>query len=130
MLHAARLHASHLLVPGANRRTLQVRLLGLTSPSLAKRGTTAAVAISKDWVFGGICREAKACIFVPVGQRDKDKLLPITLAHILPGTDVMCGMWKAYDYVKVSHSLNFISPNTGAHTQRIGNKWWPGSQTK
>ena len=34
--------------------------------------------IEGQWVFGGICR-----------QRDKDTLLPIIRAHILPGTCVM-----------------------------------------
>ena len=42
------------------------------------------------------------------------------------------GMWKAYDCIKdegyfhltVSHSLNFVDPDTGAHTQRIENTWW------
>ena len=45
--------------------------------------------IEWQWVFGGICR-----------QRDKDTLLPIIRAHILPGTCVMSDMWKAYDSLK------------------------------
>ena len=74
--------------------------------------------IEGQWVFGGICR-----------LRDKDTLLPIIRAHILPGTCVMSDMWKAYDCLKdegythltVNHSLNFVDPDTGAHTQRIEN---------
>ena len=77
--------------------------------------------IEGQWVFGGICR-----------QRDKDTLLPIIRAHILPGTCVMSDMWKAYDWLKVegythlavNHSLNFVDLHTGAHTQRIENTWW------
>ena len=70
--------------------------------------------IERQWVFGGICH-----------QRDKDTLLPIIRAHILPGTCVMSGMWKVYDCLKdegythltVNHSINFVDPDTGAQTQ-------------
>ena len=81
--------------------------------------------IERQWVFGGICH-----------QRDKDTLLPIIRAHILPGTCVMSGMWKVYDYLKdegythltVNHSINFVDPDTGAHT--VHWKYMVGSQTK
>ena len=53
--------------------------------------------IEGKWVFGGICRETKACFLVPVERRDRDTLLPIIRAHILPGTRVMSDLWKAYD---------------------------------
>ena len=74
--------------------------------------------IEGQWVFGGICR-----------QRDKDTLLPFIRAHILSGTCVKSDMWKAYDCLKdegythltVNHSLNFVDPDTGVHTQRIEN---------
>ena len=44
----------------------------------------------------------------------------------------MSDMWKAYDYLQdegynhltVNHSLNFIDPDMGAHTQRMENTWW------
>ena len=88
--------------------------------------------IEGQWVFGGICRETKACFLVPVERRDKDTLLPIIRTHILPGTRVMSDMWKAYDclqdegyvHLTVNHSLTLVDPDTGAHTQRIENRWW------
>ena len=88
--------------------------------------------IERQWVFDSICRQMKACFLVTVGQRDKDTLLPIIQAHILPGSYVMSHTWKVYDCLKdegythltVNHSLNFIDPDTGAHTQRIENTWW------
>ena len=69
-------------------------------------------------VFGGICRQTKACFLVPIGQRDKDTLLPIIRAHILPGTCVMNDMWKVYACLKdggytrlrVNHSLKLRRP--------------------
>ena len=69
-------------------------------------------------------------------RRDKDTLLPIIRAHILPGTRVMSDKWKAYDclqdkgyqHLTVNHSLNFVDPDTGAHTQGIENTWWGVSE--
>ena len=88
--------------------------------------------VEGKWVFGGICHETKACFLVPVECRDKDTFIPIIRAQILPGTCVMSDMWKAYDclqdegynHLTVNHSLNFVDPDTGAHTQRIENTWW------
>ena len=88
--------------------------------------------IEGQWVFGGICRETKACFLVPVERRDRDTLLPIIRAQILPGTRVMSDLWKSYDclqnegyqHLTVNHSLNFVDPDTGAHTQGIENTWW------
>ena len=58
-------------------------------------------------------------------RRDKDTLLPIIRAYILPGTRMTSDKWKAYDclqdkgyqHLTVNHSLNFVDPYTGAHTQ-------------
>ena len=88
--------------------------------------------VEGKWVFGGICRETKACFLVLVERRDKDTLIPIIRAQILPEICVMSDMWKAYDclqdkgynHLTVNHSLNFVDPDTGAHTQRIENTRW------
>ena len=88
--------------------------------------------VEGKWVFDGICRETKACFLVPVERRDKDTLIPIIRPQILPGICVMSGMWKAYDclqdegynHLTVNHSLNFVDPDTGAHTQHIDNTRW------
>ena len=87
--------------------------------------------IEGKWVFGGLCRETKACFLVPVGRRDKETLLPNIRAQILPGTRMMSDLWRSYNCLKdegyehltVNHSLNFIAPDTGAHTQGIENTW-------
>ena len=40
--------------------------------------------IEGQWVFGGICHETKTCFLVPVEHRNKETLLPIIRAQILP----------------------------------------------
>lgn len=122
------------------------RIMKLHTGPIGGSGTTVEIDESKfgrmkyhkgrfiegQWVFGGICRETKACFLVPVERRDKDTLLPIIRAQILPGTRVISDMWKAYDclndegfqHLTVNHSLNFVDPDTGAHTQGIENTWW------
>ena len=85
-----------------------------------------------QWVFGGICRESKECLVVPVNSRDKGTLLPTIQDHILPGTCVMSDLWRANDclndegfqHLTVNRSLNVVDPDTGAHTQNIENTWW------
>ena len=80
-----------------------------------------------------------ASFLVPVEHRDKDTLVPIKRTHILPGTCVMSDLWKAYDclqdkgydHLTVNYSLNFVNPDTGAHTEASKNTWkevkrsWP-----
>ena len=44
----------------------------------------------------------------------------------------MSDLWRAYnclndegyDHRTVNHSLNFVDPDTGAHTQGTENTWW------
>ena len=41
--------------------------------------------IEGKWVFGGLCRETKACFRLLVESRNKETLLPIIRVQILPG---------------------------------------------
>lgn len=68
-----------------------------------------------------------------VHQRDAATLLPIIQAHTAPGTIVHSDMWSAYSRVgslptvashaTVNHSLHFVDPATGVHTQNIESYW-------
>ena len=86
----------------------------------------------QQWVFGSIDREYRECFMVSVDRRDAQTLLPIINQFILPGTTILSDEWRAYtslrnnpDFIHraVNHSINFVDPNTGAHTQNIENTW-------
>ena len=67
-----------------------------------------------------------------VNSRDSATLLPIVTQHVRPGITVHSDEWRAYaalqripqfNYRTVNHSLHFVDPNTGVHTQAIEGYW-------
>ncbi|GFT20491.1 DDE_Tnp_IS1595 domain-containing protein [Trichonephila clavipes] len=83
--------------------------------------------VNGKWVFGGVQRESKKYFFRVVESRTKEELLKVIHEWILPGTTIISDCWKAYDclsdegyvHLRVNHSLNFVDPKTGAHTNSI-----------
>ena len=68
-----------------------------------------------------------------IHQRNAAALLPIIEAHTVPGTIIHSDEWAAYRRVggipgvaghsTVNHSLNFVDPGTGTHTQNVESYW-------
>ena len=68
-----------------------------------------------------------------VPSRDAGTLLPIIRAHTAPGTTIHSDQWRAYDSVNtlpavsthevVNHSLHFVGPAAGVHTQTVESYW-------
>ena len=85
----------------------------------------------QQWVFGGWCREIKESFMYSIPDRSAQTLLPIIQATIRPGTTIMSDMWAAYggiaamgfQHLTVNHTLNFVDPQTGVHTQSVERSW-------
>ena len=87
------------------------------------------------WVFG-LCDTSQSpalgvmCI---VQDRTAQTLLPIIRRHVRNGTIIHSDQWAAYNRVQqlqpvsnhqtVNHSLHFVDPATGVHTQNIESYW-------
>ena len=78
------------------------------------------------WVLGGVDRETGQCFLVPCpgNARGADVLLPIIQRWVLPGSIVYTDEWGAYNNLpqhgythdSVSHTIQFVDPTTGVHT--------------
>ena len=72
-------------------------------------------------------------VMCTVHDRTARTLLPILQQHLRSGTVVYSDQWAAYNHVQqlqqvsqhntVNHSLHFIDPTTGVHTQNIESYW-------
>jgi len=90
---------------------------------------------SQIWVFGMVdVSHTPALGYMQiVPQRDARTLLPIIQQHIRPGTIVRSDEWRAYNRVQqlnpvaqhqtVNHSITFVDPVTGVHTQNAESYW-------
>lgn len=87
--------------------------------------------VEGQWVFGGIERECGKILLVPVENRNTDTLIAVIKQLIRPGTTIILDSWMAYDtlekegykHLKVNNSVNFVNPDTGAHTNSIKSTW-------
>lgn len=68
-----------------------------------------------------------------VPQRTAAILLPIVQQHVRPGTIVHSDEWSSYRRIQslpsvaqhstVNHSITFVDPTTGTHTQNVESYW-------
>ena len=66
-----------------------------------------------------------------VAQKDKATLFDIVRRICLPGTIIHSDQWAEYKditglsfkHYTVNHSLNFVNPDNGVHTQHIESYW-------
>jgi len=87
--------------------------------------------VKDHWVFGGIERESGRTFLVPVPDRTTDTLVAIIRDWIEPGTTVISDCWFVYRNLEsqgfthrtVYHSIHFVDPDTGAHTNTIESTW-------
>jgi transposase-like protein len=87
--------------------------------------------VKGQWVFGGVERESGNTFFVPVPDRSAETLMAIIRDWIVPGTTVITDCWGAYydleeqgyPHLTVNHSIGFVDPVSGAHTNTIESHW-------
>lgn len=88
----------------------------------------------KLWVFGiADTSYTPAKVYLKlVENRSAATLVPIICEKCRPGSIIVSDEWAAYrslafssdfEYRAVNHSLFFVDPNTGAHTQAIESYW-------
>jgi len=86
------------------------------------------------WVFGIVDASQRPCTgyMKVVENRSEATLLPIINEVCRPGTVVHSDKWAAYrnitrelwlEHRTVNHSLNFVNPVDGTHTQAIESYW-------
>jgi transposase-like protein len=87
--------------------------------------------VKGQWVFGGVERESGKTFLLPVQDRTADTLMTIIRDWIEPGTTVIIECWGAnhplgsqgYRHRTVNHSIHFVDPHTGAHTNTTEGTW-------
>ena len=90
---------------------------------------------TEQWVFGLVDTSKQPALgyMEIVPRRDAQTLLPIIRAHTAPGTTIHSDEWRAYSTVgqlpnvsnhsTINHSLHFVDPSTGVHTQHVESYW-------
>lgn len=87
--------------------------------------------VKGQWVFGGVERGSSNSFYVPVEKRDADTLIAVLREWVLPETTIVSDCWKAYKdlneegfkHYTVNHSVHFVDPDTGAHTNTVERSW-------
>lgn len=98
---------------------------------IGKRKYNKGRLIDGYWIFGGYERETGKVFIVQVPDRTANTLLEIIRQWISPGTTIISDKWRSYrdldnqgfTHFTVNHSVNFVDPDTGAHTNNIERLW-------
>lgn len=107
------------------------RTVEIDEAKIGKRKYNRGRWLDGYWIFGGIERESKKIFIVQVKDRTADELCSVIRNWILPGTTIISDMWRSYrdlsnqgfEHLTVNHSINFVDPDTGAHTNSIERIW-------
>ena len=96
-----------------------------------RKANVGRMPVPQQWVFGGVDCASKEGFLVTVPRRDAATLLAVLQQYVRPGTTVVSDLWAAYNtignlgyqHLTVNHSVNFVDPVTGAHTNEVENMW-------
>jgi hypothetical protein len=109
-------------------------IVEIDESQFGKRKYNQGHAVEGVWVVGGVERTNERRMFaVPVEDRSAAKLKQIILDHVLPGTRIYTDCWAGYQteelaeigmsHDTVNHSLHYVNPVTGVHTNTIEGTW-------
>lgn len=108
------------------------KIVEIDETKIGKRKYNTGRIIRGQWVFREIKRDIKRFFVIPVPNRRAETLIPIIKQYVAPSTIIHTDKWRAYDYVcnhnnyvhlVVNHSVNFVNPNNGVHTQNVERLW-------
>ena len=106
-------------------------IVEIDEAKLGKRKYHRGHRVEGVWIVSGIERTPQKRVFaVPVETRDAETLMSIIRAHVAPGSIVHTDCWRGYSqlsseftHLTVNHSLHFVNPQTGTHTNSIEGFW-------
>ena len=107
------------------------RVVEIDESLFARRKYNRGRIVKEQWIFGGYDAIDKKGFLVSVPARDAATLLPIVQQWVMPGSIVHSDMWQAYnqlgalgyEHETVNHSLFFVDPVTGVHTNHVEAMW-------
>ena len=107
------------------------KVVEIDESKFGKRKYHRGRSVEGHWVFDGIERGSRESFMMVVPDRSKNTLMPIITQYIRPGTTVISDEWRSYNDIGISgythqtvnHSLNFVDPSTGAHTNGVEGYW-------
>lgn len=106
-------------------------IVEIDEAKIGKRKYNRGRWIDGYWIFGAFERDTGRAFVVQVPDRTASTLINIIKEWILPGTTIISDRWRSYreldnhgfDHMTVNHSVNFVDPDTGAHTNNIERLW-------
>lgn len=106
-------------------------IVEIDEAKIGKRKYNRGRMIDGYWVFGAYERESGRIFLVPVQERTAAALIGLITERIAPGTIIISDCWRSYNslseegftHLKVNHSINFVDPDSGAHTNSIERVW-------
>ena len=108
-------------------------IVEIDETKVAKRKNNRGHRVEGTWVLGGVERaEERKMFLVEVPNRSAETLLLTLFTRIRPGSIVYSDLWRGYIHLSenlnishhtVNHSLYFVDPQTGVHTNTIEGTW-------
>jgi transposase-like protein len=109
-------------------------IVEIDETKIARRKYNRGHRVKGAWVVGGVERTPERKFFaMRVPDRSEDTLQQVILKFIKPGSIIFTDCWSGYStteleakgftHLTVNHSLHYVDPDTGVHTNTIEGTW-------